>query len=401
MRNRSTPEQLEGACIFDSGKIYPSQWSWLTILLFIALGPLTGIAQEKRVDLSKGHISSTGFWLPESVEEWKDATMGPFIKLKNNDLLTVDAFTCRISTDRGTSWTSYPIFTDTSRHSVASPVLLESSKGTVILAFINLKEKANWNWRRDLLDSPGAIVPTYAVRSTDGGKTWTGLTKLHNDWTGMIRDMIETKDGTIVFTSMMMRHNPGRHTVLTYASKDDGKSWLQSNIIDLGGVGHHGGVMESTLIELKDGRLWMLLRTNWGYFWETFSEDRGLTWKNIGVTSIAASSSPGLLRRLKSGRIVLFYNRPYLQGENDYPTRGGDGFYSEVPISWQREELCISFSEDEGKTWSPPTVIAKAHADKKAWLSYPHILEESPGELWITTLQSPLRLKLKEKDFVR
>src|SRR5690606_29785709 len=142
---------------------------------------------------------------------------------------------------------------------------------------------------------------------------------LHDDWTGSIRDIIETSDGSIVFTSMIMRHNPGHHTVLTYTSKDEGKTWTASNIIDLSGTGNHSGVMESTLAQLKDGRLWMLLRTNWGNFWQTFSDDDGLTWKEVAPTDIDASSSPGLLRRLQSGRLALVWNRLFPEGKKEYP----------------------------------------------------------------------------------
>ncbi|MBZ4191387.1 sialidase family protein [Niabella beijingensis] len=61
---------------------------------------------------------------------------------------------------------------------------------------------------------------------------------------------------------MMMRHNPCHHTVLTYTSFNDGKDWVRSNIIDLGGKGDHSGVTESCIVQLKDGRLWQLIRTN-------------------------------------------------------------------------------------------------------------------------------------------
>ena len=37
---------------------------------------------------------------------------------------------------------------------------------------------------------------------------------------------------------------------------------------------------------------------------------------------------------------------------------------------------------------------------KDAWLSYPRVLEYSPGELWITTMQGGLRLVIQESDFI-
>ncbi|MCK5758294.1 MAG: exo-alpha-sialidase [Clostridiales bacterium] len=134
-------------------------------------------------------------------------------------------------------------------------VLLRTKSGAIILAFTNEKEIANWNWQEDIHDSPGAMAPTYVVRSLDGGKTWIDLKKLHDDWTGANRDIIETRNGNIVLSSMMLRHNPGHHTVVTYTSKTDGFNWIRSNVIDLGGIGHHSGAIEATIEQLRDGRM--------------------------------------------------------------------------------------------------------------------------------------------------
>jgi len=333
---------------------------------------------------------------------------GPFIRLADGGILTVDSNRSCISHDEGKTWITYPVLNDTSRFDIGPDALIRTSKDVIILAFENLKLKSTWNWQKDIHDAKGAMLPTYAVRSLDGGKTWQDLQKLHDDWTGANRDMIETSDGSVVFSSMIMRHNPGHHTVLTYTSKDEGKTWTASNIIDLGGIGNHAGVMESTLVQLKDGRLWMLLRTNWGDFWQTFSDDDGLTWKDVGPTAIDASSSPGILKRLKSGRLVLVWNRLFPEGKNKYPTRGGPegkeqsamgSDLSEVPASWQREELSIMFSDNDGNSWSRPVVIAKT-TKKGDQLSYPYLLEAEPGLLWITTLHGGVRIKLYEKDFV-
>lgn len=347
-----------------------------------------------------GKLTKNGVWIAKNVKEINGLKMGPFINLPDGSLLTVDSISSFISKDNGKTWKSYPIFNEPDKFAIRiERALVYTKSGAIILAFANDKERANWNWQKDIRDSPGAILPTYAVRSMDGGKTWTSLQKLHDDWTGAIRDMIETKDGKVVFTSMMMRHNPGRHAVVTYTSGDDGMTWKRSNIIDLGGVGNHGGVTESTLEQLRDGHLWMLLRTNWGKFWETYSNDNGMNWGAYKATDFDASSAPGMLKRLKSGRLVLIWNRYYPQGKTKYPLRGGDNQWSEVPVSNHREELTIKFSEDDGKTWTQPVVFAKT-TKKGAQISYPYLLERNPGELWITTMFGDLRVKLYEKDFI-
>lgn len=373
-----------------------------TIFLFILISVIfynETSAQEKTSKVKqKGKITSKGYWIPDKVEELKDSKPGQFIRLADKSILTVDETKSYISKDETVSWTEYPLFSEKDKYAAWSPVLIRTAKGVIILAFSNGQEKANWNWNKDIHDSPGATLPTYAMRSLDNGKTWQDIQKLHSEWTGMIRDMIETRDGDIVFTTMKLAHNPGRHTVLTYTSKNEGKTWLSSNIIDLGGRGHHSGVMESTLTQLNDGRLWMLLRTNYGNFWQTFSSDNGLTWKEIGPTNIDASSSPGLLTRLQSGRLVLVWNRLFPSNRNEYPLENWDDDLAEIPSNWQREELSIMFSDDDGKSWSTPAVIAKEFNNKN-WLAYPHLFEAAPGVLWINTLFGNVKIKLYENDF--
>ena len=358
--------------------------------------------QVKTSSLDKetpGKITSTGYWIHNKAEEIIGLKMGPFLRLPDGSILAIDKSKSCISKDEGKTWTEYPIVADQDKFEISPGGLVRTGSGVIILPFSNNKERANWNWRNDILDSPDAILPTYAVRSLDGGKTWQDLQKLHNDWTGANRDMIITKNGNIVFTSMMMRHNPGRHTVVTYTSMNDGLNWIRSNVIDLGGIGNHGGVTESTIVQLNDGRLWMLLRTNWGVFWETYSDNEGLTWKQFKPTKIDASSAPGILKRIQSGRLVLVWNRYFPEGKNEYPLRGGDGSWSEVPVSNHREELSIMFSDDDGKNWSTPIVFARI-TKKGTQLSYPDIFEAKPGELWVTTqFAGNLRVRLYEKDF--
>lgn len=378
---------------------------FLTLTLIMAALSLSGKAQHAHLNADNGKSISTGALVHPDVVEIKALKMGPFVKLDNGDILTVEGTDCLISSDNGNSWENYPVFEDAENYLISNErAILKTSNGVIILAFMNLQERANWNWQEGISDSPGARLPTYTVRSLDGGKTWQDVQKLHNEWTGAVRDMIETENGNIVFTSMMMRHHPGHHTVLTYKSGNEGKTWERSNIIDLGGIGHHSGVTEATLEELKFGKLWLLMRTNWGTFWEAFSVDDGKTWENIRPTDIEASSAPGLLKRLESGKLILVWNRRFPEGTDQYPSRGGDRQWSEVAASNHREELSISFSENDGNTWSEPIVIAKVGENQKAdptykWVSYPYVFERNPGELWVTTMQGGLRVKFNEKDF--
>lgn len=326
--------------------------------------------------------------------------MGPFIRLKDGGLLTVDETSALRSMDEGKTWQSYPIFPEDRKFSIRRErVLLQTREGAIILAFTNNEERI-WNWSKELSDAEGATLPTYTVRSLDGGKTWVNLQKLHDDWTGAIRDIIQTKKGTVVFTSMMMLHHPGRHATITYASTDDGITWHRSNILDLGGKGHHDGGIEATLEQLEDGRLWMLLRTNFGSFWEAFSDDDGRYWRTLQPSHLDASSAPGLLKRVQSGRLILIWNRLLPEGATDFPKIGGDGQFSEIPVINHRKELSAAFSEDDGKSWSRPQIIATAPKGKAQDISYPFLFEVAPGEFWLTTMRGGLAVKFKEADFI-
>lgn len=381
-------------------------YRFLTLTICMAALSHPGKAQHAYLNSENGKSISIGALVQPDVDELKGMMMGPFVKLEDGDILTVDGTDCVISGDEGKTWQRYPVFEKPESFLISDErAILKTSNGVIVLAFMNLKEMANWEWNEDISDSPGARLPTYTVRSLNGGKTWQDVQKLHNEWTGAVRDMIETENGNVVFTSMMMRHHPGHHTVLTYKSGNEGKTWERSNIIDLGGIGHHSGVTEATLESLPFGKLWLLMRTNWGTFWEAVSTDDGKTWEGIRPTDIPASSAPGLLKRLESDRLVLVWNRRFPEGTDQYPLKGGDKQWSEVAASNHRDELSMAFSEDDGKTWTVPTVIAKIDQSNKMdpplkRISYPYVFERNPGELWITTMQGGLRVRLYEKDYI-
>ncbi|WP_262245743.1 sialidase family protein [Parapedobacter soli] len=352
-----------------------------------------------------GKTLANGVWIPKTIDEMPSVPLGPFVRLDNGSILAVEDSQSLISNDEGKTWERHRIFKEGDKIQFKyHNALVKTKSGAIILAFINYEEKSSY-WNPEIRDwnEHYAIRPTYTIRSLDGGKTWQDLQKLHNEYTGCIRDMIETRNGNVIFTTMMARHHPGRHAVLTYTSRDDGKTWERSNIIDLGGIGHHGGVSESTIEQLKDGRIWQLMRTNWGTFWEAFSDDEGLTWKDIKPTMISASSAPGILKRMSNGRLVLIWHRQFPEGKTHHELWGGDGQWSEVAASNFREELSMAFSDDDGKTWSKPKIIAKYLEDgsgKRFFLSYPYVFEVSPGILWVTTHHGNLRLKLNYRDFL-
>jgi hypothetical protein len=335
-------------------------------------------------------------------EHMPSLPVGPFVALGGDRVFSVagNPLCAALSEDLGQTWEARPLLSAGSRVSAAyTGALLRSRQGTLVLAFTDVNRK-RWAWNTALCDAPGACLPTCVMRSLDDGKTWQDLQTLHDDYTGAIRDIIELDDGRIVFTSMMLRHDPGRHTVLCYCSDDDGTTWAASNVIDLGGNGHHDGAVEGSILQLGCGKVLQYIRTNWGQLWRALSTDGGLTWHPYGPAGIPASSTPPMLKRLRSGRILLLWNRPHPEGRDSWPLQGGDCIWSATPASNFRAELSMSFSDDECATWSAPTVIARSEsAERRPEVCYPYAFEPEPGVIWITAHRWGLRMRLRESDF--
>ena len=325
---------------------------------------------------------------------------GPFVNLRGGDLMTFDDNATAVSEDDGRTWSA-----PRKMHRGRGPgvpckggVAVRTRKGVLVYVYMDMGTfKFTWNKKRAEA-GPDCRLDVWSIRSLDGGRTWCDRTCLMRGYCGALLSILETSSGEIVVPLECLIANPSRHATQVYVSADAGQSWRPSNLIDLGGHGHHDGGTEPVAVELKDGRLWMLIRTNLDRFWEAFSSDKGYSWRVIQPTNIDASSSPAAIARLASGRLALAWNRLYPEGKRRYPRRGGDCQLSATKASWQREELSLTFSDDDGKSWSKPTVIARL---KNAWLSYPLILERRPGELWVTTLyRETIAISVCERDFV-
>lgn len=323
-------------------------------------------------------------WVHPLFQRLETDCKGPFVALRDGRLLTVNDKGLRISQDDGKTWeqTVAGAHGQNPEEEPGSCHVVETTNGTLVMVYLDLKAKNRkfaWN---DQKGEPGddCSLELHAVRSLDGGKTWVDRQCLLDGYNANFFGFIRTRGGRLVAVTEHLLPNPGRWVVSSFGSDDDGHTWRRSNLIDLGGHGHHDGAIEPTLAELGDGRLMMLIRTNFGRFWQAFSDDGGRYWRTIQPGQIDASSSPGHLVRLRSGRLVLVWNRMNPESGSIWPLTHNKQA-SEFPCSWYREELSIAVTEADGKTWSRPIVLAKL---KGGQLSYPCVFERRPGELWVT-----------------
>jgi hypothetical protein len=90
---------------------------------------------------------------------------------------------------------------------------------------------------------------------------------------------------------------------------------------------------------MNDGRIWMLIRTNKGFLYESFSNNSGTTWSTPTPSSFISSDSPASAVRRADGGIILLWNSNQRYDDKRSYAAGG------------REVLHAAISKDDGKTW--------------------------------------------------
>jgi len=147
-----------------------------------------------------------------------------------------------------------------------------------------------------------------------------------------------------------------QQTARVFASTDQGESWNERSHLKFPGWQFD----EHTMVELKDGRLWMLARTS-GQPYESFSSDGGKTWSAPQqAATVQNVSSRFFLRRLKSGRILLVKNG------------------SPAERLSKRTHMSAWLSDDEGQTWKGGLLL-----DERNAVSYPDGFESPDGQIHI------------------
>lgn len=219
----------------------------------------------------------------------------------------------------------------------------------------------------------GAIV---LKRSRDGGRTWPERLPVPENWatsqeTPTIHRVIDAKGKKrlILFS--------GLYPIRMSVSEDDGVTWTP-----LEPIGDFGGVVAMASVErLRDGRYMALFHDDGRFLrkggkpdrfivYKTISRDGGLTWSEPAAILShpqAHLCEPGLVRSPDGKRIAI------LLREN---SRKFNSF--------------VSFSDDEGETWSEPRELPGALTGDRHTAVY-----AKDGRLFIsfrdTTLDSPTR----------
>lgn len=282
-------------------------------------------------------------------------TEGSILELSNGDLLfavtefqdTASDFAkarivARRSSDGGRTWTDKSVLQEnTGDMNVMSVTLRRLQDGRILMFYLRK------NNHRDLR--------LYVRTSTDEAASFGTPVRVTQDegYHVVNNDRITVlKSGRLLApaasTPDVQKNN---HFVShCYLSDDHGATWRK-------GAGHvdapRRGAMEPEVIELNDGRILMLIRTQMGYIGQSISEDEGETWSPMTSLGMVGPEAPATLRRIPStGDLLLVWNNNFTEGAG----HGG-----------KRTPLTAAISSNEGRSWK---VAGNLESDPQKTFSY-------------------------------
>jgi sialidase-1 len=287
-------------------------------------------------------------------------TEGAFITLKDGRILfAYSRFTGgggdhaaayiagRYSSDGGRTWTADDV----------TIVEREGQMNVMSVSLLRLKDRriALFYLRKN---STSDCRP-YLRYSSDEARTWTepilcikenGYYVLNND------RAVQLRRGRIVLPVSQhagdgMEYG-SRGIAMAYLSDDAGRTWRVSRTRLECPDPSPAGFQEPGVIELKDGRLMMFIRTRLGCQYLSYSSDGGDTWSPAVASNIRSPLSPASIKRIpKKKDLLMIWN----DNGNEGPTAG------------RRTPLTVAISRDEGKTWIRPHNLRD---DPKGWYCY-------------------------------
>jgi len=291
--------------------------------------------------------------LPPSPENPRNSE-GSIIQLKDGRLLlayshfyggSADNSPARIagrfSEDGGKTWTEQDVIIQENegKENTMSVTLLRLASGEIGFFYAI---KNSWSDCR-----------LYLRKSTDEAKTWSekvctipqeGYYVVNND------RVIQLSSGRLLVPAAYHPCSDGtsktwssRGISMCFLSDDNGETWHKSQTELEGPERSKSGLQEPGVIELKDGSIMMLMRTDQGCQFCSYSYDGGETWTPAQPTELLSPCSPATVKRIPTtGDLLLIWN----DHSGEYARFGN-----------KRTPLTAAISRDEGQSWENKKII--------------------------------------------
>lgn len=241
----------------------------------------------------------------------------------------------RLSPD-SKEWSKPVVVSDRPDKADANPVL-----------FVDKKKKL-WLFHVEMFGPTFCLGKVVVQTSADAGHTWTPARPALKAMCVMVRNKpIITRSGRWVLPGYV----EGVYQSQFWLSDDHGASWTATPPL----LTTRDNNLQPTVVELKDGTLLSLMRSGGEAHqtWEGRSSDGGKTWSLKQRPDLPNPGSGIDMTRLSTGELVLAYN----------------------PNPDDRRPLSVAWSDDEGRSWSPPRNIT----DDPVKVSYPSIIQSRDG----------------------
>jgi len=242
---------------------------------------------------------------------------------------------CKTSSDGGKTWGEDRVLVpNEGKLTTFSVSLLRLRSGGILMAY--------------LVKDHHEDCSIFFRTSTDECRTWSPRRKFemppgYSGYTGMNNNrMIQLASGRVL-AAAWEGYAKGRVIIgFTLYSDDDGVTWKKSTDVDIRDIdpSNKAGAQEPAVVELKDGRVMMIIRNNLGFIARSYSSDQGQTWSSPElIRELEAPLAPASIARLpQTGDLLLVWNNNKAE----------------------RRPLHSAISRDDGKTWENIRVIDDA-----------------------------------------
>ncbi|MBD3293711.1 MAG: exo-alpha-sialidase [Armatimonadia bacterium] len=298
-----------------------------------------------------------GFVVAEATPQNPRNTEGDIIELRDGTLLLAwsdfyggempDAAPARISAkashDRGKTWGErFTLLENEGLQNVMSVSFLRLDSGDILFFYL----------RKNGPDDLHAMVR----RSSDEMATFSDPVRCTREigyWVVNNARIMQLSDGRLVCPAAWHRTidiDIRNARAIAWLSDDEGRTWTRGESeLPLPGR----GAMEPGVVELRDGRLLMIIRTDLGDIYRSHSADRGATWSDPEPMGVGAPVAPSTLVRIPStGDLLLVWNDCFRDGPD---------------AEAMRTPLTAAVSRDDGETWEYRRDL---ETDPELWYAY-------------------------------